>query len=67
LDGPGIDPVGRQIFGTDPDLHWGPYDAHRVFFPRVKRPDSGVNHPPPPSAKVKERVELHLCFPYEPS
>jgi hypothetical protein len=21
LDGPGIDPVGRQIFGTDPDLH----------------------------------------------
>jgi hypothetical protein len=33
-------------------------------FPRVRRPGSGVNHPPPPSAEVKGRVELYLCFPY---
>ena len=24
------------------------------------RPESGVNHPPPSSAEVKERVELYL-------
>jgi hypothetical protein len=29
-------------------------------FPGVKRPERGVNHPPPSSAEVKERVELHL-------
>ena len=27
---------------------------------RVKRPGHGVNHPPPSSAEVKERVELYL-------
>jgi hypothetical protein len=26
----------------------------------VKRPGHGVDHPPPSSAKVKERVELYL-------
>jgi hypothetical protein len=30
-------------------------------FPRVKRPGLGVEHPPPSSAEVKERVELYLC------
>jgi len=29
----------------------------------VKRPGSGVDHPPPFSAKVKERVELYLSSP----
>jgi hypothetical protein len=29
-------------------------------FPGVKRPGRGVDHPPPSSAKVKERVELYL-------
>jgi len=29
-------------------------------FPGVKRPGHGVNHPPPSSAEVKERVELPL-------
>ena len=28
--------------------------------PAVKRPGSGVDHPPPSSAEVKERVEIHL-------
>jgi hypothetical protein len=27
-------------------------------FPGVKRPGRGVDHPPPSSAEVKERVEL---------
>jgi hypothetical protein len=28
---------------------------------RVKRSGRGVDRPPPSSAEVKERVELHLC------
>jgi len=36
-------------------------------FPGVKRPGRGVDHPPPPSAEVKERVELYLSSPYGPS
>jgi len=30
------------------------------FFPGVKRPGLGVDHPPPSSPEVKERVELYL-------
>jgi hypothetical protein len=29
-------------------------------FPGVKRPGRGIDHLPPSSAKVKERVELYL-------
>jgi len=32
-------------------------------FPGVKRPGRGVDHPPPSSAEVKERVELYLYPP----
>jgi len=32
-------------------------------FPGVKRPGRGVNHPPPPSAEVKEGVKLYLYSP----
>jgi hypothetical protein len=31
------------------------------FFPGVKVPGCGVNHPSPSSAGIKERVELYLC------
>jgi len=34
-----------------------------VSFPGVKRPGRGVDHPPPSSAEVKERVELYLYSP----
>jgi hypothetical protein len=33
----------------------------------VKRPGHGVNHLPPSSAEIKERVELYLYFPSGPS
>ena len=33
----------------------------------VKRPGRGVDHPPPSSAEVKERVQLYLYSPSGPS
>jgi len=36
-------------------------------FPEVKGPGCDVDHPSPPSAEVKERVELYICFPSGPS
>ena len=57
----GSNPGGGEIFRTRPDRPWGPrsllYNGYRCF-PGVKRPGSGVAHPPPSSAEVKERVEL---------
>jgi hypothetical protein len=54
-----------------PDRPWGPpsllYNLYRVSFPGVKRPGRGVDHPPPSSARVKERVELYLYSPSGPS
>jgi hypothetical protein len=38
-----------------------------VSFPGVKRTGRGVNHRPPSSAEVKERVELYLYSPSGPS
>jgi hypothetical protein len=59
----GSNPGSREIFRTRPDRSWGqpslPHDEYRVSFQGVKRPGRGVNHPPPYSAEVKERVELH--------
>ena len=36
------------------------YNGYRVFFSRVKRPGSGVDHRIPSSAEVEERVELYV-------
>jgi hypothetical protein len=62
---------GDEIFPTHPDRPWGPpsllYSGYRVSFPGVNRPGRGVNHPPPSSAEVKERVELYLFSPTGPS
>ena len=37
------------------------------FFPGVKRPGRGSDHPPPSIAEVKERVELYLYSSSGPS
>ena len=63
--------MGGEIFRTCPHRPWGPprllYNKHRVSFPGVKRPGRSVDHPPPSSAEVKERVEVHLYSPSGPS
>jgi hypothetical protein len=54
--------VGGEIFRTRPDRPWGhpaSYTMGTVSFPEAKRPGSGVNHPPPSSVEVKEKVELY--------
>jgi hypothetical protein len=49
---------------------WGPPNPYTVgtgSFLGVKWPGRGAHHPPPPSAEVKERVELYTYFPFGPS
>ena len=57
-------PVGGENFRSCPDQPRGPtsplYDGYWVSFPRVKRPGRGFDRWPPPSAEVKERVQLYL-------
>ena len=68
LDGPGIESLWGRDFPqpsnrlrSPPSL---PYNEYRVSFPQIKRPERGVNHPPPSSAIVKKRV---YPYPYSPS
>ena len=70
LDSPGIESRwGGEIFRIRPDWPWGPpsllYNSYRVF-PGVNRPGRGVDHPPPFSAEVTERIELYLYSPSGP-
>ena len=44
-------------------VHPASYTMGTGSFPGVKRPGRGVDHPPPSSAEVKERVELYLYSP----
>ena len=67
----GLNACRGEIFATRPDRPWGPpsllYNGYRVSFPGVKRPECGVDRPPPSSAEVKEWVELYLYSPRGPS
>jgi hypothetical protein len=60
LDGPGIESRCGARFSapvlTDPGAHPASYTMGTGSFPGVKRPGRGVDHPPPSSAEVKERV-----------
>jgi hypothetical protein len=66
LGGPVIESGEGKIFRTRPDRPWVPpsllYNGYRIF-PEVKRPVRVVDHPPPSSAEIKERVELYLRSP----
>jgi len=46
------------------EAHPASYAMGTGSFLGVKRPGRGVDHPPLSSAEVKERVELHLYFPF---
>jgi hypothetical protein len=62
----GLIPGWSYIFRTLLYRARGPpsllYDGYRVSFRGVRRPGRAVNHPPPSSAEVKDRIELYLYF-----
>jgi len=45
---------------TGPGTHPASYTMGTGSFPGVKRSGRGVDHPPPSSAEVNERVKLYL-------
>jgi hypothetical protein len=49
------------VGSNQPPIKWVPN-----LFPGDKGPERGINHTPPATAKVKERVELYLLL-YGPS
>ena len=52
---------------TGPGAHPASYTMGTGYFLAVKRPGRGVDHPPRSSTAVKERVQLYIYFPLEPS
>jgi len=64
LDGPGIKSRCGERFSAPIQIGTGAHPASYTMgtgsLPGVKRPGRGVDHPPPLSADVKERVELYL-------
>jgi hypothetical protein len=64
-------PGGDEIFRTRPDRPWGPtsllYSGYWVSFSGIKRLERGVDHLPPSSAEIKERVGLYHYSPFESS
>ena len=65
----GSKPGGGKIFSTHPDWPWGLpsllYSGYKVI-PRGKAAGVWIDHPPPSSAEVKERVELTSTPPMGP-
>jgi hypothetical protein len=70
LDDPEIESHRGHCFHTSPDRPSGSpsflYNGYRVF-PVGKASGRGVDHSPPSSAEVKERVELYIHSPFGPS
>ena len=62
LDGPGIEFQWERDFPQPSRQALAAYPASYTMgtgsLPGVKRPGRGVDHPPPSSAEIKERVEL---------
>jgi hypothetical protein len=67
LDGPGIESRWGSRFSEPVQTGLGAHPTFYIMgtgsFSGVKLPGRGVDHPPPSSAKVEERVELHLYSP----
>jgi hypothetical protein len=64
LDGGGIESWWGSRFSapvqTGPGAYPASYAVGTGSFPGVKRPGRGVDHSPPSSVEVKEKVELYL-------
>jgi len=66
LNGPGVESRwggGARLAAsvtTGPGAHPAIYTKCTRSFPGVKRSRRGVDHPPPSSTEVKERVQLYL-------
>jgi hypothetical protein len=64
LDGPWIKSRWGARFSTpvqtDPGVHPASYTMGTGSFPGVKQPGCGIDHPPPSTAEVKERVRRYL-------
>ena len=71
LDGPGIESWWGKIFRTRPNRPWVLpnllCNEYRVFPGGYSGPGRGVDHLPPLSAEVTERVELYLYSTSGPS
>jgi hypothetical protein len=67
LDGPGMESRWGRVFPQRSRPALGPAQSPTKLtpgsFPRVKRPEIGVDHPPPSSTEVKERVALFFYSP----
>ena len=70
LDGPGIESRWDARFSaavqTGPKTHPASYTMTGLS-PGVKRPVRDVDHPPPSSAEIKERVGRYIYSPFGPS
>ena len=61
-------PLYRRLGETGPGAHTASYTMGTASLcSGVKRPGRGVDHLPPSSAAVKERIELYICSPSGPS
>jgi len=70
-DDPGIESRWGARFSAPVQTGPGTHPASCIMgtgsFPAVKRPGRGVDHPPPYSSEVKERVGLYLYSSHGPS
>ena len=71
LDGPGIESQWEARYSTPvqtgPGAHPASHTTGTGSYLGVKRSGRGVDHPPPSTAEVKEKVEVYLYSPYGPS
>ena len=72
-DGTAFFRVRVEIFHTRPNRPFSSpsllHNEYRIIAGGVKRPRRGADHPPPSSAEIEERVEVHLysaCWPSWP-